>query len=242
MIYDLHRFEEIPSTNDWIRERIGRVKPGTVCPAERQTQGRGRHGRPWSTGAGENLAFSVLLDWPDSQRPWSGLAQAAGLCLAKVLRSENLPALLKWPNDVTVGGKKIAGILVESVEHDNTRFFILGIGLNVNAEPEFLNQIDQRATSMRASAGKSFDREVILQKILDGWSVTYSAFQSSGFVFFMDEWKNLSSVEGRRIVVKPASGEHYRAEALRILFDGGLEVKTELGEIRSLASGEIEWT
>ncbi|MBL8991995.1 MAG: biotin--[acetyl-CoA-carboxylase] ligase, partial [Spirochaetia bacterium] len=179
MIYDLHHFEEIPSTNDWIREGIGRLKPGTVCVAERQTRGRGRHGRPWSTGAGENLAFSILLDWPDIKKSWAGLAQAAGLCLADVLRNENLPALLKWPNDVTVDGKKIAGILVESLEKNGARFFILGIGLNVNAGPEFLKHIDQRATSMFAATGKSFDRAAILQKFLEAWKRSYAAFQSS---------------------------------------------------------------
>lgn len=242
MIYDLNRFEEISSTSDWIRERIGTLKPGTVCTAERQTKGRGRHGRAWSTGTGENLAFSILLDWPELSKPWTGLAQTAGLCLASVLRRENLPALLKWPNDVTVDGKKIAGILVESVEHQGSRFFILGIGLNVNADPEFLKQIDQRATSMRAASGKSFDREAILQEFLEAWEKQYAAFQSSGFAFFMDEWKNLSNVEGRRILIRPPAGENYFAEALRVLPDGVLEVKTDSGEIRALASGEIEWT
>lgn len=242
MIYDLHRFEEISSTSDWIREGIGTLKPGAVCVAERQTKGRGRHGRPWSTGAGENLAFSVLLDWPGTEKSWAGLAQTAGLCLAGVLRSENLPALLKWPNDVTVDGKKIAGILVESVEHKGARYFILGIGLNVNGDPEFLKQIDQRATSMRAVTGKSFDRDIILQNFLNAWGKKYAVFQSSGFAFFMDEWKSLSTVEGRRILIRPASGENYTAEALRVLPDGGLEVKLDSGEIRALSSGEIEWS
>ncbi len=238
----IYRFEELSSTNDWIREHLPELENGAVCIADRQTRGRGRHGRLWSTGLGENLAFSILIEWPDQNENFTGLALTAGLCLAKILRDEGLPAIIKWPNDVLVHEKKISGILVESILQNRKKFFILGIGLNVNAGTDFLARIDQNATSMSVVAKKNFDRDDILQKFLSSWSRTLPALLSSGFGFFLEEWKALSGTEGRQILVNPLEPEKpYTALALRLLPDGRLEIQLDSGEIRELTSGEIAW-
>jgi len=158
----LHWHEETASTNDEAAA-LGRAGAphGTVVGAERQTRGRGRRGSPWHLGPGEGLAFSLLLR-PDFARPlWPRLALAAGLAVCQVIERAGLAGAIKWPNDVLVGGRKIAGILVEAAPE----FVVVGIGINVNGL-EFPAALEDGATSMHQQSARRWDREWVLAEAL----------------------------------------------------------------------------
>lgn len=148
--------EKVSSTNDELRELAEKgMAEGLVLVAEEQAAGRGRRGAEWFSPKGESLAFSVLLRPSEPKAFWSRLSLAAGLAVAEGLESHVPLAEIKWPNDVLIGGKKIAGILVEA----GADFVIVGIGINVNTEgfPEGL-----AGTSLKMECGREVSRAEVL--------------------------------------------------------------------------------
>src|SRR5512147_472545 len=153
----LHHFEVISSTNDHARELAEEgAGHGEVVIAESQTGGRGRRGRPWVSPPGRNAYFSVILrpDLPPSRAPELTLLASVALCDA--LRQANVPAAIKWPNDLLVGDRKIAGILTElASEPERVHWAVVGIGVNVNAAAEdFPAELRDVATSVRIERGE----------------------------------------------------------------------------------------
>ncbi len=154
--------ESVASTNDEIRERAEAGAPeGLVILAHRQTQGRGRRGAAWFSPPGESLAFSVLIRPREPKALWPRLALVAGLAVAEALE-EHIPLVgIKWPNDVWIRGKKIAGILVEAGKD----YAIIGIGLNVNTLT-FPAEVSETATSLALETGETVSRPEVLAAII----------------------------------------------------------------------------
>lgn len=152
----------VDSTNDEIRRLAEQGMPeGLIVITDQQTQGRGRRGSTWFSPPGESLAFSVLLR-PDAPKAlWPRLALATGLAVAEALE-EYIPLVgIKWPNDVWVRGKKIAGILVEAGKD----FVVVGIGLNVNTL-EFPPEVADTATSLALENGSTISRADVLTAVI----------------------------------------------------------------------------
>jgi len=167
---DIRVFEETTSTNDII-EKLARagVQEGVVVFAESQTKGRGRLGRRWLSPARKGLWFSVLL------RPKMRPPAATQLTVASVTALRRALALqtglkpeIKWPNDITIDGRKVAGILTElSAELDQIKYLILGIGVNVNLNPsDFPLELRKLATSLKAELGSSISRAELAVSVL----------------------------------------------------------------------------
>src|SRR5471030_3146594 len=159
---DIRVFEETTSTNDVI-EKLARdgVKEGVVVFAESQTKGRGRLGRKWISPAHKGLWFSILLRPDLRPQETTQLTVAAATALRRAIESEtNLKPEIKWPNDILIGGKKIAGILTElSAEVDRVKHIILGIGVDVNLDAnEFPAELRKTATSLKIEAGEMISR------------------------------------------------------------------------------------
>ncbi|MEX1048106.1 MAG: biotin--[acetyl-CoA-carboxylase] ligase [Akkermansiaceae bacterium] len=154
--------ETVGSTNDALRAlaQTG-AADGLVLLAEHQTAGRGRRGSAWFSPAGESLAFSLLVRPPEAKALWPRLALAAGLAIAEAAESFGPQAGIKWPNDVWIGRRKVAGILVEA----GTDFAIIGIGLNVNTL-DFPPEVAEIATSLRREAGDSLALPDVLAAVL----------------------------------------------------------------------------
>ncbi len=151
-------YESVGSTNDEARMWAERgAASGSVVCSDGQTAGRGRRGAVWICPEGEALAFSQILRPSMPRALWPRLALVAGLAVAKTLEYHGIAAEVKWPNDVWVHGKKIAGILVESIGDA----VIMGVGLNVNSL-ELPDDISHIATSMRLETAREFDREPLL--------------------------------------------------------------------------------
>lgn len=154
--------ESVESTNDEIRKLAqDGAADGLVLLAERQTAGRGRRGAAWFSPPGESLAFSILVRPNEPKSHWPRLALATGLAVAEAMEGFQLHPNIKWPNDVWIGRRKVAGILVEA----GTDFAVVGIGLNVNSN-DFPEEISEIATSMRREAGTDFSRAEVIAAIL----------------------------------------------------------------------------
>ncbi|MDX8430719.1 MAG: biotin--[acetyl-CoA-carboxylase] ligase [Candidatus Algichlamydia australiensis] len=162
-------FETIDSTNKWAKEHLTELKPDTlyVVRAEEQTMGYGRRGHDWISPKGKNLLLTLAL-LPESP---ALLTHRMCLSLAKTLEEYSLQPRIKWPNDLFLNGKKIAGVLCEI----QNGIAYLGLGLNVNME----KQVDFAATSLLIETGKEFDRDEVEQKIIANFLKT--AFEKTPY-------------------------------------------------------------
>ena len=173
-------FDEVGSTNDEARDRV-RFGHGDVVVAERQTAGRGQRGNRWDSAHGENLTFSVVLT-PDFLPVAEQflLSEAVSLALVDTLARYGIGATVKWPNDIYVGGRKVAGILIENdVMGSRMSRSIVGVGLNVN-QSEFCASLPN-PTSMALAAGRAFDRREVLSSFLESLRVRYETLNSGDF-------------------------------------------------------------
>src|ERR1043165_1078103 len=143
-------FLAIDSTNTWAKQNVHIFDQQriTLVTAEAQYGGRGRFKRRWQSPSKLNLYASFCFFVPKEQQNFSTISQIIGVSAAKTLETFETNPKLKWPNDLIVEGKKLGGILCETQVHGTSLFIIAGIGININMPKEFLNQIDQPATSL----------------------------------------------------------------------------------------------
>lgn len=159
--------ESVASTNDEVRALAqDGAADGLIVLAERQTAGRGRRGAAWFSPPGESLAFSILVRPVEPKSHWPRLALAAGVAVAEAIESFHLQAGIKWPNDVWISGKKVAGILVEA----GTDFAVVGIGLNVNTL-EFPMEVANIATSLRQESACELPRADVLAAVIRSFAL-----------------------------------------------------------------------
>lgn len=184
--FNIEWHERVTSTNTCLRERAERtpgLPSGTVLAAREQTGGRGRFDRVWLSGKNENLTFSIYFRTESAPRRLPAASMAAALAVADLLAEAGIQPTLKWPNDVLVNGKKICGILSETVQGG----IIIGIGLNVNMEST--GHIDQPATSMLIESGTRRDREQLLPLLLEKMAPHLAAWATLGFAGIRKNWE-----------------------------------------------------
>jgi BirA family transcriptional regulator, biotin operon repressor / biotin---[acetyl-CoA-carboxylase] ligase len=170
-------FPELESTNTWLKTATGVFENGAICLTDRQIKGRGQHHRRWISEPCANLTWSYYLR-PDSQDRLFLLTLACIHAVANVLeRDFQLSTHIKWPNDLFVGGKKVAGVLAEAVFIGNhLDRFIIGIGLNVN-QASFPDDLPH-AASLSQLVGHTLDRELLLAHIVVESNQIYQAWRS----------------------------------------------------------------
>ncbi|MBN1103744.1 MAG: biotin--[acetyl-CoA-carboxylase] ligase [Deltaproteobacteria bacterium] len=233
--------ESIDSTNALAKELALKGAPeGTLVLAEEQTAGRGRRGRTWVSPAGGNLLFSILL------RPFLEpgrvfvLTMILALETAEALRrASGLPVRIKWPNDLYLGGKKLAGILTEcSVQDATLEHVILGMGVNLNWHPPMEEGISHPATSLLAETGKRFSRKALLVEILKGLECSYGKVLQGEIDPFYTRWNELSLILGRAVTIESES-EILEGRAVRIDETGALILETPDGSTRRILCGDV---
>jgi BirA family biotin operon repressor/biotin-[acetyl-CoA-carboxylase] ligase len=195
-------FESLLSTNRWMLDNVHSCSHGDVIRALQQTAGRGRFNRAWVTPGRRNLTFSVLLDY-DVADEWLApvTGQVAAMAVRIALEEYAVPALLKWPNDVLVRGKKIAGILAE--RHSETGRIVLGIGLNVNLSATDLATMDlaQPATSMHIETGQEFDIDSVFVSLLKHLESSLDSVRREGKKRLTESWRSHDALIGESIAV-----------------------------------------
>ena len=235
-------FSETDSTN--IRAKVianDGAHEGTVVVAEKQTHGRGRRGRRWFSPPDDGIYTSIILRplLPPNEAP--KLTLLASVAVAEALISmTSLDVNIKWPNDILINGRKIAGILTEiSTEMDRIDYVVIGVGLNVNTLCEsFPSDIRDRATSILMETGKPFPRIALLRAYLEWLEIYYETFKTKGFQPVMNRWKNLADIIGRRISVDMIDRVS-TGEVLDVDKNGFLILRNNKGAIERIISGDV---
>lgn len=192
--FDIRWYPLVDSTNDVARQWAAEgAADGSVVVADEQSAGRGRRGAVWVCPAGEGLAFSQILRPTMPRALWPRLALIAGLAVAKTLETHGMAAEVKWPNDVLLGGKKVAGILVESTDDA----VIVGVGLNVNVA-DFPGEIAETATSLLRETGQERDRIVLLEQLAQ--SIRHHAGRAErDFAELLEQLRERCALRGKQV-------------------------------------------
>jgi BirA family biotin operon repressor/biotin-[acetyl-CoA-carboxylase] ligase len=231
-------FDSIDSTN---AEALRAIERGQAAPflvlAERQTAGRGRRGRKWVSPFAENIYYSLVLRIEGGMRQLEGLSLVVGLAVMQALRGLGVSSAgLKWPNDVLVGQKKIAGILLELVgDPADVCHVVLGVGINVNMQ--MTDEVDQQWTSMRLESGKVFDRNQLVAELGMMLQAYLSRHQVDGFSAIQAEWEQNHLWQGRPVSLI-AGVNQIDGEVLGIDNQGALRLKVD-GAEKVFSGGEL---
>ncbi|MFA5350334.1 MAG: biotin--[acetyl-CoA-carboxylase] ligase [Candidatus Omnitrophota bacterium] len=234
----IHYFDYLSSTMDMAMQLgIQGASNGTLVLAESQTKGRGRLGRSWFSPKYKGIYFSLILrpNIPPSASPMLTLLAAVSICEA-VKKIVSLDAQIKWPNDVFICNKKIAGILTEmNAEVDKVNFVVIGIGLNVNNDKKSLIA---QATSLKEQAGQSISRILLLQELLRRIENNYSILEDKGVQAIIDKWRSFTLTLGRRVKVY-YQDKHVEGAAVDIDQDGALLIRKDSGLMQKVFSGDV---
>jgi BirA family biotin operon repressor/biotin-[acetyl-CoA-carboxylase] ligase len=239
---DIRVFQETTSTNDII-DKLAHdgVKEGVVVFAESQTKGRGRLGRKWVSPARRGLWFSVLLRPRLRPQAVTQLTIAAATALVRAIRSQTgLAPEIKWPNDVYLRGKKVAGILTEmNGEIDTVKYVILGIGLDVNlGANEFPADLRKLATSLKIESGEPLDRAELAAEILRELDRDYTRVCTGQFEAVAAEWEERCNTIGRSVAIA-VGDRRLQGRAESIDADGALLLRTQHGHLERILSGNV---
>jgi BirA family biotin operon repressor/biotin-[acetyl-CoA-carboxylase] ligase len=234
-------FATLGSTNDQALS-LGKdgAEEGTLVVADHQSKGRGRMQRHWESPAGTGLYFSLLLRPPIQAKEVPLLTIATGLAIGESLRVMGLsPLIIKWPNDIIVQGKKVAGTLTELVTTDQgVDFVILGIGINVNQEPEDFSQTIQNiAGSLKMLSKRPWDRAELLMTLIPAIFREVGNLITQGSAHLIQRWNQSSGMVGHQIRAR-VDKEEKTGKVLGLNPQGHLLMQKENGEIEELVAAD----
>ena len=239
---DIRVFEQTTSTNDVV-EKLARdgVKEGAVVFAESQTNGRGRLGRKWISPGRKGLWFSILLRPELRPQETTQLTVASATALRRAIQSETgLQPEIKWPNDILIGGRKVAGILTElSAEPDRVRHVILGIGVDVNlARTNCRRNSANRRPRSRLNRAIRWSARRWPRRSCASWMLITRGFARAKFAAVADEWEAHCATIGRDVTIQ-IGGRKIRGRAESLDADGALLVRTEHGHLERITGGDV---
>ncbi len=240
--YALHQLAEVDSTNEEARRLAMAGEGGPIwITASRQTAGRGRRGRAWISPPG-NLAASLLLRPPRSAAECAQLSFLAAIAAHDALSpyTSNHALNLKWPNDVLLNGRKLSGLLLESVSNGQTTkpmpdWLIIGIGINLEAHPEGM---EFPATSLTALGLTAPPASTILTELAASFAKWYEIWLAEGFAPIRDAWLARAGGLGDRIRARLSDGELWGVFE-GIDQTGALILREQQNRIRTISAGEI---
>jgi BirA family transcriptional regulator, biotin operon repressor / biotin---[acetyl-CoA-carboxylase] ligase len=233
----------VDSTNSVLLAR--RSPPFGTCDvllAEYQTAGRGRRGRAWVAPPGGSICLSLSWAFPEVPQDLAALGLVIGVCALRALRESGLEdARLKWPNDLTVDGKKLGGILIElRAESDGPACVVIGIGLNVALGVNVLKALEEMgatATDLATAGLKQPSRNALVAVLVTQFVRGLLVFEKEGFRSFAEEWRAVDALRGHQVDVLTSDGVT-RGLARGIDLHGALVVET-LNGVRRFVSGEV---
>jgi len=239
----IHFFDKLYSTNDKAANLARQGAPeGTVVISETQEGGRGRLGRPWTSPSGVNLYASVILRPRVAPHELQGITLLAAVAVAEAVGhfATRAPSV-KWPNDVLLDSKKVAGILMEMhTEAELASFVIAGIGVNVNMDKKmFPGELRHKATSIISASGEHISRTDFAQKVFLSLEIWYKTFLEKGLSAIIDAWRKYFTSEGKAVRVRSAQ-KTIEGTCLGVDNDGALLVRLPSGVTERVLAGDIE--
>lgn len=224
------KFDEIDSTNNYMKEHISAFNNYDIISAKNQTSGRGRRGNTWLSSEGMAL-FSFLLK-PNKKmniKDYTKIPLIAGIATLSALKKiEKNDYKFKWTNDIFLNNKKLSGILVEKVENN----FIVGIGINVN------NEISKELKEVAISLNGKYDIDKVILTVVEEFSKYYEKFISGNWLGLLKEINDYNFLKNKEIMIKIGEAS-YSGKALNIAEDGRLEIEID-NQIKYFSAGEIK--
>ncbi|MEP4890076.1 MAG: bifunctional biotin--[acetyl-CoA-carboxylase] ligase/biotin operon repressor BirA [Aliiglaciecola sp.] len=228
----------IDSTNQFIRDMKVTPSNGYVCLAEAQTAGRGRRGRTWVSPYGSSIYMSMFWSFAGGYQAINGLSLVIGIAVVNALQKLSVKgAMLKWPNDVYLQDKKLAGILVEVEGQMGAACdCILGIGLNIDLPTKNL-EIDQPWTDLAQATGMTIDRNELAAALIDELTKALNTFEEHGLKPFIHTWAELDYFYDKP--VKLLIGNESVFGTVKGIADDGALLLEKDGKLETYHGGEI---
>ncbi len=239
--FKLEILDEIDSTNNYLLQQTSNGAAHVTCVAAQvQSNGRGRRGRTWVSSIGASLTFSLLWRFQCAAAALSGLSLAVGVALIRSLKEVGvLNAQLKWPNDVLVDNKKLAGILIDlQSDLDGPCAAVIGVGVNLNLPQLIIDNIDQPAIDVSRATKNRVDQSQLLGISLKHLVAVLSEFENYGFLAVRDEWLQNHAYQNQSVRMLMPDGRDVQGVVKSVAEDGILLVETALGSQR-FSAGEI---
>ena len=234
-------FESIASTNAWAKENSSFLDTQkiTCITANEQTDGKGTRQKNWASPKDSNLYATFYFCVPKTFTFFHNLAQLLSISCSKVLETLDFKPKLKWPNDILIDGKKVAGILCELLDLEDRKGIVLGIGLNVNMPKELTDRVSQEATSLAQIGLKKLSLDSLLSKILEQLSLDLDTLELEGFQSFHSFYNERLAFKGE-LLQRNLEGETINGICQGVSKEGKLLLLLPSGSIKEIISGEIE--
>jgi BirA family biotin operon repressor/biotin-[acetyl-CoA-carboxylase] ligase len=240
----IYAHDTVVTTQSLAHEAASKGAPeGTLVIAEQQTGGKGRLGRQWHSPKGTGIWMSLIVrpEIPLPQTPQMTLLTA--VTVAKTIRQTvDVPVLIKWPNDIFIGEKKVCGILTElNAESDRVNYLVIGIGINVNTvETDFPEDLLKVATSLRIASGQKIKRAAFIQNFCRIFEEEYDYYLRHGFERVKREWEANSYSIGRQVTVRTIHST-LEGRAIGLDAEGVLIVEDAAGQRHKVYSADVEY-
>lgn len=240
LVEDFHllSYQEIDSTNEEAKRlAVGGASHGAFIWGKQQTSGKGRSGREWVSKQG-NLFVSVLLCPDVSLKHYQEVSFVAALAVKEMLEpivGRDYELSLKWPNDVMLDGKKVAGILLESVKIDNKDWLIVGVGLNVDSFPK---DVRYPATCLTQAGVQIISAKIALSRFIHHFVGRYDMWMKEGFAPVRDAWCESGYRFGKPVSMQ-SGDERIDGIFVDISAEGTMMVETAKGDMREIQAGEM---
>lgn len=236
--FDVDALAEASSSSDILLDRAAQgAGSGCVLVVDRQTAGRGRRGRSWASSPDASLTFSLLWRFDGGVERLAGLSLAAGVALVRALTALGVrDVALKWPNDVLLSGRKLAGILVELSSERRGMVAVIGVGLNLAPPPS--ENLDVPAAALSEALPALPDRHLLLAQLLIELAPVLDSFAAGGFAAVRDEWQSMHAWQGQTVSVLRDGRVELSGLCAGADIDGALLIETAGGMQRCL-SGDL---
>ncbi len=232
----------VDSTNMYLERHWQVLPPLSVLYCDTQSAGKGRYDRPWLSDCANNIYVSLLFKPVDPPFPCVNMTQYLSVALCKTLQEWGITATIKWPNDVLINGKKVAGILSRLiVENSKPQALIVGMGVNIHAPTSFLKQVQKLgkdATSVHLHTQRAVDRDVFLESFLQHCMCDYAMFSTQGFASIRRQYLTLTDMCNKHATINRC-GVCLTGTVKTVTFDGELVLEDDLGIQHIFTMGDM---
>lgn len=235
-------FETLDSTSTYVKQNIESLTDRAIVSTKIQTNGHGRFSRTWVDLGEDNIYMTIVLKPSETfSEVYSNLTQYLSVCLCKQLEEYGLNPQIKWPNDVLLNGKKVCGILAETVfRGGKLKGIALGIGVNLNANIDNINKIDRPATAVNIEINQNVNKQEFMQKLLEKFFANYNDFLKNGFKYIKEDYEKRSFLSGVAKRINIAVFNTVKSGEFKGFDDNGtLILLNQDGIIETINMGEI---
>ena len=236
----IYKFNKLNSTNLHLKQNFNNYKNFDIILAEHQSNGYGRFKRQWLDLGGENIFMSMCLKLDGFNENIVGITQFTALILAKTFEIYGIQPTIKWPNDIHVNGRKISGILAESViKNSKLEGIVLGLGININSDEKLFDSVSQKVTSLSTEVSKKINKDEFIENLVQKFEADYEKLLDNGFSIFKNEYISYLNCIDKEISVK--NYDKTFTGIARNVSDNGLLILETNGEFKEISAGDIEY-